>query len=149
MSRRLFLSCCVALALSACAAPRIMILRDPLTRQEHLDLGLAYEQKGDLDPAIRHYRKAAKGPLRPQAWFYMGNAYLQKGDYSQAESAYQKAIHADARHADAHNNLAWLYFLQRKNLARAEELAERAIHLNPGRQDVYADTLKKIQELRR
>lgn len=128
-----------------CTAPRIVVLNDPLTAQEHLELGLSYETKGDTDLAIRHYQKAARGPLRSDAYFYLGNVYFEKGDYPKAEAAYRKAISSNAEHADAHNNLAWLYFVQRKNPHRAEELAERAIRLNPAKSAVYEDTLKKIR----
>ena len=39
--------------ISACSLPRIIVLEDPLSPEEHLNLGVAYERKGELDGAIR------------------------------------------------------------------------------------------------
>lgn len=149
MRRTIFLLCLFTLMSMGCAAPRIYILKDPLTSQEHMELGLSYKTTGDTELAIRHFLKSARGPLRSQSFFHLGNAYFENGDYPKAEAAYLKSIARAGGQADAHNNLAWLYFIQRKNLRRAEELAERAIRLNPAGRDVYEDTLEKIRDLRK
>ena len=78
----------------------------------------------------------------------MGNIYLQKNDYENAEVSYKKAIRKDPQNADARNNLAWLYYLTKKNLEEAVNLALEAISLNPAKKDVYQDTLDKIRELK-
>jgi hypothetical protein len=36
-----------------CSLPKIVVLKDPLTPEEHLNLGLAYEKKGLRDSAIQ------------------------------------------------------------------------------------------------
>ena len=46
------------LVLAACAMPKIVILEDPLTAQQHNDLGVAYEEKGDFALAGKEYEKA-------------------------------------------------------------------------------------------
>lgn len=134
--------------LSGCAVPRVIVFKDPLTAQEHLDIGLSYEKEEMYDLAILHYRKAARDSRLSSAFFFLGNAFLEKGNYAQAEAAYREALRVDPSNADLHNNLAWLYYLRRKNLSKAEELAKEAIHLNPDRADVYEDTLKKIRSAR-
>lgn len=129
-----------------CSFPRIVFLDDKLTPEEHIALGVAYEQKGQFENAIKAYHYASK--RTNAAYFYLGNAYLQKNDLDKAEKYYRKAINYYPEHADAYNNLAWLYYLKRQNLAEAESLANRAIELNPDKKAVYLDTLEKIRELK-
>ena len=129
-----------------CALPRIVVLDDPLTPEEHLNLGVSYENKGELDNALREYKTASKE--LPAAYLYIGNVYYLKGDLSEAESCYKKSIRKDPKNADAYNNLAWLYFLQRRELDAAERLALAAVELSPEK-DVYRDTLKQIRKLRK
>lgn len=134
------------LLLFACAFPRIIVLDDPLSPEEHLNLGVTYEKKGELDNALKEYKEASK--KLPAAYLYIGNIYFQKDEFDMAESYYKKAISKNPKNADAHNNLAWLYFIETKNLDEAERLALKAIELNPAKKDIYQDTLEKIIELK-
>ena len=129
--------------LTSCALPRIIILDDPLSPEEHINLGVAYEKQGDIDNALKEYRLASK--KLPMAYLYMGNIYFQKNDFDQAESSYRKVIKKDSQNADAHNNLAWLYYIKKENLSEAEELVLKAIELNPAKKEIYQDTLDKIR----
>ena len=126
--------------------PRFTILSDPLSPEEHLELGIAYEKKGELDNAIKEYEVAAK--KRPVAYLYLGNAHFQKNELNKAEKYYKKAIKKEPQNADAHNNLAWLYYVQGMNLDKADSLVLRAMQLNPSKSDTYKDTLEKIRELK-
>ena len=132
---------------SGCSFPKIIILKDPLTPEEHLNLGVAYERRGELDQAIREYQLAAK--KLPIAFFYLGNAYFLKNDWDQAEINFKKAIKKDAKNAAAHNNLAWLYYQRGKDLDQAEALAQKALELDPSKSSNYGDTLEKIREKKR
>ena len=134
------------LLLSSCAMPKIVILDDPLSLEEHINLGVAYEKKGDIDNALKEYKLASK--KLPLAYLYMANIYFQKNEFDEAESAYKKAIKKNPDNSDAYNNLAWLYYTKKENLNEAEELALKAIELNPSKKDIYQDTLRKIRELR-
>jgi len=138
---------CAATLLSACSIPRIIIIKDPLTPEEHLNLGVAYERSGEFDQAIREYQLAAK--KLPIAFLYLGNAYFLRNDWDQAEICYKKAIKKDAKNAAAHNNLAWLYYQKGKNLEEAEALAQKAIELDSSQSSVYRDTLEKVREKKR
>ncbi len=138
---------CSLLLATACSFPRVIVLKDPLTPEEHLNLGVTYEQQGDFDNAIREYNLAAKD--LPRANLYLGNAYFEKREWKEAEDFYRKAIEAEPGNADAHNNLAWLYYTRKENLEQAEKLAEKAVQLNPAKGDVYRDTLEKIRELKK
>jgi tetratricopeptide (TPR) repeat protein len=131
---------------TGCSFPRVIILKDPLTPEEHLSLGVTYEQQGDFDNAIKEYNLAAK--KLPGAFLYLGNAHFQKKEWKEAEDYYRLAIEKDPDNADAHNNLAWLYYTRREKLDEAETLARKALQLNPGKGDIYRDTLEKIREVK-
>jgi len=143
----LLFALCSLLFVSGCTLPRIIILKDPLTAEEHLNLGVTYERQGDFENAIKEYQLAA--PKLPRAYLYLGNAHFQKGEWEKAEGYYQKAIQKDSTAADAFNNLAWLYYTQRKNLDQAESLAQKALEINPAKQEIYLDTLEKIREAKK
>jgi len=135
----------LAICLCGCALPRIVVLNDPLSHEEHLNLGVAYEQKGELDNALKEYKEASK--KLPLAYLYMGNVYYQKKEYEKAEFYYKEAIKKDPVNADAYNNLAWIYFIKRENLDEAERLVLKALELNPSKKEIYMDTLDKIKGL--
>jgi tetratricopeptide (TPR) repeat protein len=132
--------------IAGCAMPRIIIYDDPLSSEEHLKLGMAYEKDGELDNAIGEYKAAAR--KLPIAYLYLGNVHFQKNELDEAEKYYKKAIRKEAHNADAHNNLAWLYYIREENLDKAENLALRAMELDPSKRDVYMDTLEKVRELK-
>lgn len=149
MSKYSLISASLALCLllvAGCSLPRIIVLEDPLTPEEHINLGVAYEEKGDLDAALREYEAAAK--KSSAAYLYLGNISVRTGDLDKAEQYYRRAIESDPRSADAHNNLAWVYFLKRDNLDEAERLAATALELNPQKKAIYLDTFEKIKTLK-
>jgi tetratricopeptide (TPR) repeat protein len=143
----LLLGILVLMLFPNCSLPKIVVLKDPLTPEEHLNLGLAYEKKGLLDSAIQEYKLAAK--KLTIAYLYLGNAHFLKNELGKAETYYKKMIKKDSQNADAHNNLAWLYYIKRENLDVAERYALRAIELNPLKDPIYRDTLEKIKELKK
>lgn len=144
--RYLALLILLAFSTAGCSLPRIIVLDDPLTPEEHINLGLAYESRGETEAAIKEYKTASKN--LPLAFLYLGNIHFGKGEFDEAESNYKKAIKKDPNNADAHNNLAWLYFTRRTNLDEAEALALRAIELGPRKADIYMDTLEKVRAAR-
>ena len=149
LGKRKFFHCLLStvcgLLLFACAFPRIIVLDDPLSPEEHLNLGVTYEQNKEFDSALKEYEKASKNLTI--AYLYMGNIYFLKNEYTEAELYYRKTIDKDPKNADAYNNLAWLYCMKRENLDEAEDLALKAIELNPLKKDIYQDTLQKIREV--
>ena len=126
--------------ISGCSLPGIVMFNDPLSPEEHMNLGVSYEKQGETDAALREYKTASRE--LPLAYLYIGNAYFQKNDLKQAEKAYKKAIEkTDDPHA--YNNLAWLYYSSDQKLDQAGALARKAVELSPGSQD-FLDTLEKI-----
>ena len=137
----------LAILLWGCTLPRIVFLDDPLTPEEHVNLGVAYEKNKEFDSAIKEYKLAsAKLPI---AYLYLGNVCFSKGDMDEAESYYKKAVEKVPMNADAYNNLAWLYYTRGKNLDEAEMLVLKAIELNPLKEDIYRDTLQRIRRNRK
>jgi tetratricopeptide (TPR) repeat protein len=143
----ILLAACYLLLASGCGVmPKIIILDDPLSPEEHITLGVVYEKKGEIDNALKEYKLASK--KLPLAYLYMGNIFFQKNELDEAESAYKKAIKKDPNNSDAYNNLAWLYYTKKENLDEAETLALKAVEINPSKKDIYQDTLEKIRELK-
>jgi tetratricopeptide (TPR) repeat protein len=134
-----------AVLLSACSLPRIIVLKDPLTPEEHVNLGVSYENRGEFDSALTEYEAASKS--LPVAFLYMANVYFQKKGFGKAEGLYEKAI-TRTHDPRAYNNLAWLYYTTGKDLAKAEELARKAVELSPDSHD-FNDTLARIMEKRK
>ncbi|UCG78528.1 MAG: tetratricopeptide repeat protein [Nitrospirota bacterium] len=134
------------LLLSSCALPRFVVVDDPLSPGEHINLGLSYERKGELDNALKEYEVASR--KLAIAYYYMANAYFLKGEHDLAEKNYKKVIRKLPDNADAYNNLAWLYYTKKENLDEAEELALKALELKPLNKDAYQDTLDRIRELK-
>ena len=132
-------------ALVSCALPRIVVLRDPLTAEEHIDLGLIYEKNKEFDAALKEYEAAS--PKLPIAFLYMGNIHFQRGEFDVAEKLYRKALDKTGN-PHAYNNLAWLYYVSGRRLEEAETLAKKAVELSPDSED-FKDTLAKIEEKRK
>lgn len=134
----------------SCSIPQIVLIKDPLTAEEHLQLGLSYEKRGLFTEAERHYKEASKSDAR--GFLLLGNLYLNQGKYKEAEEYYKKAINKDEKLADAYNNLGWLYYLENRNLDKAEKLVEKAIEIeknNPEKIKIYEDTIEKIKNKKR
>ena len=138
---------CLFLVFWGCTFPRIIVLEDPLTPEEHINLGVSYEKNGEPELAVKEYKLAAE--KLSIAYLYLGNVYYQNHELDKAEEYYQKAIEKEPGSADACNNLAWLYYTKRTNLDEAESLALKAIELNSSKKNIYKDTLEKIRALKK
>ncbi|MDR1085901.1 MAG: hypothetical protein LBP22_13870 [Deltaproteobacteria bacterium] len=134
--------------------PKMTVIDDPLAKEEHLKLGQAYEQEGNLDLAEKEYLLAQP---RPEAYLALGNLYFSRSKEPQsirkAEEYYRKALNS-APSPEAANNLAWLYLSEGKLLGAAERLAQRALtegykaRLSPENIKNFEDTLTQIQKAR-
>ncbi|MGE5172558.1 MAG: tetratricopeptide repeat protein, partial [Betaproteobacteria bacterium] len=131
-----------ALLLFGCSLPRIIVLHDPLTTEEHDNLGRIYESEGKLDLASDQYHQALKkDPKHIPSLLLLGDLSYRMKDYAEAESAYTKALKLDSKNAGVRNNLAWVYIQTGKKLDKAKELITEALALDPGQRPYYLDTL--------
>jgi Tfp pilus assembly protein PilF len=122
--------------------PKVIVLSDPLTAAEHVDLGVAYERKGELDLAQREYERA----LRKDKKFYrarvnLGNIFLAKKEYGSAREEYLLALELRPGDAEATNNLAWAAIFSGEGIDEALARMEGVVSGSGGRRPTLLDTL--------
>lgn len=120
----------------------VLLMKDPLTAEEHNDLGVAYEHEGKYELAIREYKAALKKnnqlvvPL-----VNIGNVFLKQKNYSEAEKYYTKVLNIDPYNLEAANNLASLYLIVGKEYQKALETLTSAVAFNKGFPAYAMDTM--------
>ncbi|MGE5190585.1 MAG: tetratricopeptide repeat protein [Gemmatimonadota bacterium] len=137
-----------ALALATVSAagcsrlPRIVVLEDPLSAREHLDLGVAYERKGELDLAAREYGRALrKDAGLVQARVNLGNVRLAQKKYGDARREYLRALETRPGDLEAENNLAWVAILSGEGIGDALQRLEGALAAGTSRPPAVLDTV--------
>jgi Flp pilus assembly protein TadD len=87
-----------------------------LERRNHLflnTLGTAHAETGNLEEAMRCFRRALKErPAYAEGHYNLGKVHGKLGELSEAERCYMRARQIDPRRADVANNLAALYSRQ-------------------------------------
>jgi tetratricopeptide (TPR) repeat protein len=134
----------VPFVISGCAylPINVLLMRDPLTAEEHNDLGVAYENEGKYELAIREYKTALKKnnqlvvPL-----VNIGNVFLKQENYSEAEKYYKRALSMDPYNLEAANNLASLYLIVGKDYQKALMNLITAVAFNKGFPAYAMDTI--------
>ena len=122
--------------------PRIIVLEDPLSAGEHLDLGVAYERKGELDLAAREYERALrKDAGLVQARINLGNVRLAQKKYAEARREYLRALELRPGDLDAENNLAWAAILSGEGIESALPRLEAVLAAGTSRPPPALDTL--------
>jgi Tfp pilus assembly protein PilF len=129
--------------------PKIIVLEDPLSADEHVTLGVAYEQKGDLALAAREYERAlAKDKTSHQARVNLGNVRLAEKRYDQARKEYLAALALRPADPEATNNLAWAAILsgrgQEDALRRMEAVMSTPAHRSPPLLDTFGVLLGEL-----
>lgn len=122
--------------------PRIIVLEDPLTAAEHVELGVAYEGKGELDLARREYEMA----LRKDKKFFLarlnlGNVFLAKKEYGKAREEYLRALELRPGDPEATNNLSWAALESGDGIDDALARMEAVVSGPSGRRATFLDTL--------
>ena len=127
--------------------PKIVVLHDPLSPEEHFQLALTYEKKKEYGLALKEYEEVLKKKqFLEDAWTNMANIYLVQGKPGLAEEFYLKSIRINPFYGKAYNNLAWLYLTQNEKLDQAEQLLIEAINRDPRLSADFLDTLSYIYE---
>ncbi|MBI5576508.1 MAG: tetratricopeptide repeat protein [Deltaproteobacteria bacterium] len=131
------------LAAAGCGRmPKVIVLEDPLTAAEHVELGVAYERKGELDLARREYETALRKDRKLfLARFNLGNVFLAKKEYEKARAEYLLALGIKPGDPEAANNLAWCAILSGEGIDDALARMETAVAGPAGRRPVFLDTL--------
>ena len=130
----------LGLALVGCAATGPS--RDPLTADEHNDLGVAYFERGESRRALGEFERAVA--LRPgwaRALVNLGDTRLALGDVGGAIEAYRRAVAITPDDPGAANNLAWALLQDSARWPEAEPIIEGALARQPERRGYYLDTL--------
>jgi len=135
------------LLLASCAMPKIpqiIVIDDPLTAQQHNDLGVAYEEKGNFDLAGKEYEKAIK---KNKDWVIpylnLGHLYYRQDKLDQAERALREGLRIKGDHPELLNNLAWV-LMEKGQLKDAKALIDKAIAIED--KEEYQDTRQEILE---
>jgi tetratricopeptide (TPR) repeat protein len=108
-----------------------VVRKAPGNHRGHLNLGVAYDNRGESDRGMEHYRIAAR--LKPdsvEAHNNLGNAYKKRAMYDEAIEHYTKALRLEPGLEWAHNNLGLIY----KTIGRYEEAAthfREVLRINP------------------
>jgi len=132
------------LCLFGCAMPRVIVLEDPLDARGHNDLGVAYQQRGESDLALREYERAAELDRRwARPLINRGNLQAAEGEWRKAQKSYFKALDREPDNAEAMNNLAWV-LLRGGESGAALSWAEKSVAGNP-LEPVFLDTLAEAR----
>jgi tetratricopeptide (TPR) repeat protein len=129
--------------------PKIIVLQDPLSAEEHVTLGVAYERNGELALAAREYERAlAKDKTAFQARVNLGNVRLAEKRYDRAGKEYLAALALRPGDPEATNNLAWAAILsgsgREEALRRMEAVLAASEHRSPPLLDTFGVLLGEL-----
>jgi len=141
-ARSILLVSASLLAFVGCSFPKIIIINDPLSVEEHNNLGRIYESQGKLELAGQQYQAALKkDPKSAPSLLLFGDLSYRTKKYSEAGSAYTRALKLQPENGDIYNNLAQVHLEQNSEIAKAEDLVRKALTLSPEHRAYYLDTL--------
>ena len=115
---------------------------DPLSAEEHNDLGVAYYARGQHALATREFERALA--LRPdwtRARVNLGDGRLALGERDAAIAAYEAAWRASPDDPAIANNLAWALLQHAERWREAEPVIRAALARDPRPRGYYLDTL--------
>lgn len=131
-----------SLAVSCSYLSPLLLMKDPLTPEEHNNLGVAYENEGKYELAIREYKKALhinNNLITPLV--NIGNVYLKQGNYPEAEKYYLRALDKDKYNLQASNNIASIFLITKKNYYKGLRIVISAVAYNEGFPAYAMDTI--------
>jgi tetratricopeptide (TPR) repeat protein len=133
----------VLMAAAGCGhVPKIIVLEDPLSADEHVALGVAYEEKGEFELAAREYERALKKDGSSfHARVNLGNVRLAEKRYDDAREEYIKALDLRPGEPGATNNLAWAAILSGTGLEDALRRMKAVLSVPAQRSPPLLDTL--------
>jgi cytochrome c-type biogenesis protein CcmH/NrfG len=113
------------------------------------NLGTVCLQKGQLDEAIAHYKKAvAIKPESAEMQYNLGNALARKGDWADAIDCYQAALRRLPDSAKVHNNLGAALVRLGKSDDALEQFSE-ALQINRNYPEAHCNLGRMLARLGR
>jgi len=107
------------------------VKKSPNKFRPYNNLGEAYAAQGEIDQAMREYKRALElNPMADRAHYNLGNIYRKKGEIDAAITAYNRAIEINSSYAKAYNNLGSIY-LNKGDYEKAKELFFKALEIDP------------------
>ncbi|TAL59402.1 MAG: tetratricopeptide repeat protein [Bacteroidetes bacterium] len=125
--------------------------REPVTvvARYHMYQGMLYLRKGNLADAKREFKKEIDLNLqKDEAGFQLGMLYYQEQKMDSALFFLEEVIRMNPNNADAFSNLGVVYFNYKKDYARAGQMWEKAIAINPKYFQVYINLMMNCQALK-
>lgn len=100
------LVCIMPFFISSCVS--VVLVGDPLSSEERVNLGYIYELRGRYDLAEKEYAKAIRRDKKNWlAYYNLGNIYARRGDWDKAQDLYEEAL-SIRWEPDVLNNLAYV-----------------------------------------
>jgi tetratricopeptide (TPR) repeat protein len=108
---------------------RVTLEKNPEAFLAHNQVGLARLDKGQVDEAVAHFRKALDiWPDFAEAHNNLGNVWFRQGRLPEALTEYETAVRLDPKLASAHNNLG-AALLERGRVSESIAHLRRALEL--------------------
>jgi Tfp pilus assembly protein PilF len=109
-----------------------ILKKNPRHYRAYTNLGLFYDQRGEIQKALQNYRKALSiEPEFPYALLNYGALLGRTGDIQKAEDVLTKAVQQKPRSSKIHNNLGVVLATQGK-FRPASEHFEKALQIDKG-----------------
>jgi len=131
---------------SGCSAfPQLVRHADPLTPEQHMQLGASYEAQGLTEAAGDQYDAAIRldNAFIP-AHIARGNLAFANGDLKTAVIFYRRALRLDRNNAGANNNMAMVCLARGKRFDKAEGYARTALKQDGPLRPYVLETLAEI-----
>jgi protein O-mannosyl-transferase len=106
------------------------VAKSPHKSRQHYNLGVVLARNGNLEDAIKHYRKALK--IKPdylEAYYNLGNALARKGNAEAAMTNYNKVLEINPDYVAAYYNKSRI-FLNQGKIGEAIDNYQRTLIIN-------------------
>ena len=105
--------------------------QSPHSHKAHIQLGVAYMEKEDYEPAMREYRRSIEIKPADQAYNNLGVIYIKTGRLKEAIAAFEQALELTPDCLAAYDNLASAYYFS-GNLEMAQKYYKKALSIWSG-----------------
>jgi tetratricopeptide (TPR) repeat protein len=114
--------------------------------------GAASFQLKDYENAAKYFKTGSNfvvfnDKMLAQFYSYLGDSYFQLNDHAKSDEAYEKVLKIEPGNVLVLNNYAYYLSLRGENLEKAEQMAKKAVEIEPKNssyQDTYGWVLFKL-----